>query len=81
MDKNLTIREDGAYYFMEQIWTPKFGGFMDMVIIEAHKTRYFVHPSSDKMYLDLKQHYWWLNMKVEIATYVSKCLICAKVKV
>ena len=33
------------------------------------------------MYLDIKQHYWWPNMKAEIATYVSKCLTCAKVKV
>nr|GEZ62659.1 putative reverse transcriptase domain-containing protein [Tanacetum cinerariifolium] len=45
-----------------------------------------VHPSlheqirSDKMYQDLKQLYWWPNMKADIATYVSKCLTCAKVK-
>ncbi|GJS43331.1 putative reverse transcriptase domain-containing protein [Tanacetum coccineum] len=32
------------------------------------------------MYQDLKKLYWWPNMKVEIATYVSKCLTCAKVK-
>ncbi|GKD40320.1 putative reverse transcriptase domain-containing protein [Tanacetum coccineum] len=32
------------------------------------------------MYQDLKKLYWWLNMKAEIATYVSKCLTCAKVK-
>nr|GEV65352.1 reverse transcriptase domain-containing protein [Tanacetum cinerariifolium] len=30
--------------------------------------------------LDLKKLYWWPNMKAEIATYVSKCLTCAKVK-
>ncbi|GKA53307.1 putative reverse transcriptase domain-containing protein [Tanacetum coccineum] len=30
--------------------------------------------------LDLKKLYWWPNMKAEIATYVSKCLKCAKVK-
>nr|GEZ54520.1 reverse transcriptase domain-containing protein [Tanacetum cinerariifolium] len=24
--------------------------------------------------------YWWSNMKADIATYVSKCLTCAKVK-
>ncbi|GJV80729.1 reverse transcriptase domain-containing protein [Tanacetum coccineum] len=30
---------------------------------------------------DLKKLYWWPNMKVEIATYVSKCLTCAKVKI
>nr|GEW23467.1 putative reverse transcriptase domain-containing protein [Tanacetum cinerariifolium] len=32
----------------------------------------------DKMYQDLKKLYWWPNMKAEIATYVSKCLTCAK---
>ncbi|GKF11809.1 putative reverse transcriptase domain-containing protein, partial [Tanacetum coccineum] len=35
---------------------------------------------SDKMYQDLKKLYWWPNMKEEIATYVSKCVTCAKVK-
>ncbi|GJV88685.1 putative reverse transcriptase domain-containing protein [Tanacetum coccineum] len=30
---------------------------------------------------DLKKLYWWPNMKAEIATYVSKCLTCAKVKI
>nr|GEV96477.1 hypothetical protein [Tanacetum cinerariifolium] len=32
------------------------------------------------MYQDLKQLYWWSNMKADIATYVSKCLTCLKVK-
>nr|GEU95534.1 putative reverse transcriptase domain-containing protein [Tanacetum cinerariifolium] len=35
---------------------------------------------SDKMYQDLKQLYWWPNMKADIATYVSKCLTCLRVK-
>nr|GEY04215.1 putative reverse transcriptase domain-containing protein [Tanacetum cinerariifolium] len=33
-----------------------------------------------KMYQDLKLLYWWPNMKADIATYVSKCVTCAKVK-
>ncbi|CAH1440273.1 unnamed protein product [Lactuca virosa] len=33
------------------------------------------------MYLDLKTLYWWPNMKADIATFVSKCLTFAKVKV
>nr|GEW43931.1 putative reverse transcriptase domain-containing protein [Tanacetum cinerariifolium] len=35
---------------------------------------------SEKMYQDMKKLYWWPNMKAGIATYVSKCLTCAKVK-
>nr|GEW36657.1 putative reverse transcriptase domain-containing protein [Tanacetum cinerariifolium] len=36
--------------------------------------------SSDKMYQNMKKLYWWPNMKADIATYVSKCLTCAKIK-
>ncbi|GKC00686.1 putative reverse transcriptase domain-containing protein [Tanacetum coccineum] len=47
---------------------------------EDHKTGYSVHPGADKMYHDLRDVYWWLGMKRDIATYVSKCLACGKVK-
>jgi len=66
---------------MHRNWTPKFGRFRNVVMNEAHKTKYFVHPGSEKMYQDLRQFYWWPNMKAEIATYVGKFLTCAKVKV
>ena len=32
------------------------------------------------MYQDLKRHYWWHNMKSEIAQFVNKCLTCEQVK-
>nr|GEU97291.1 reverse transcriptase domain-containing protein [Tanacetum cinerariifolium] len=47
---------------------------------ESHKSNYSIHSGSDKMYQDLKLLFWWPNMKANIATYVSKCLTCAKVK-
>jgi hypothetical protein len=33
------------------------------------------------MYRDLKEYYWWPNMKKEIAEYVSRCGICQQVKI
>ncbi|GJS91635.1 putative reverse transcriptase domain-containing protein [Tanacetum coccineum] len=47
---------------------------------ESHKSKYFIHPGSDKMYHDMKKLYWWPNMKADIATFVRKFLTCAKVK-
>ncbi|GJW76365.1 putative reverse transcriptase domain-containing protein [Tanacetum coccineum] len=47
---------------------------------DSHKSKYSIHPCSDKMYHDLKKLYWWPNMKAIIAEYVSKCLTCFRVK-
>ncbi|GJU38252.1 reverse transcriptase domain-containing protein [Tanacetum coccineum] len=48
---------------------------------ESHKSKYSIHPGSDKMYQDLKKLYWWPNMKViNLLKYVSKCLTCSRVK-
>nr|GEX44051.1 putative reverse transcriptase domain-containing protein [Tanacetum cinerariifolium] len=47
---------------------------------ESHKSKYSIHPGSDKMYQDMKKLYWWPNMKADITTNVRKCLTCAKVK-
>ncbi|GJV73683.1 putative reverse transcriptase domain-containing protein [Tanacetum coccineum] len=74
------IRSDGTQCFEGRIWLPLFGGLRDLIMHESHKSKYSIHPGSDKMYQDLKKLYWWPNMKAEIATYVSKCLTCAKVK-
>ncbi|GJT16603.1 putative reverse transcriptase domain-containing protein [Tanacetum coccineum] len=63
-----------------QSWILCFGELRALIMHESHKSKYSIHPGSDKMYQDLKKLYWWLNMKAEIATYVSKCLTCAKVK-
>nr|GEW26578.1 putative reverse transcriptase domain-containing protein [Tanacetum cinerariifolium] len=46
------------------------GNLRELIMHESHKSKYSVHPGSDKMYQDLKKLYWWPNMKVEIATYV-----------
>ncbi|GJZ26928.1 putative reverse transcriptase domain-containing protein [Tanacetum coccineum] len=79
-DKKLEQRGDGTLCLNGRSWIPCFGDLRELIMNESHKSKYSVHPGSDKMYQDLKKLYWWPNMKAEIATYVSKCLTCAKVK-
>ncbi|GKC72695.1 putative reverse transcriptase domain-containing protein [Tanacetum coccineum] len=47
---------------------------------ESHKSKYSIHPGSDKMYQDLKKLYWWPNIKAITAEYVGKYLTCSRVK-
>ncbi|GJU04655.1 putative reverse transcriptase domain-containing protein [Tanacetum coccineum] len=80
MIKKLEPRADRTLRLRNRSWIPCYGDLRALILHDSHKSKYSIHPGSDKMYQDLKKLYWWPNMKAEIATYVSKCLTCAKVK-
>nr|GEW03537.1 reverse transcriptase domain-containing protein [Tanacetum cinerariifolium] len=80
IDKAFEVRPDGTHCIKNQSWLPLFGNLRDLIMHESHKSKYSIHPGSDKMYQDLKKLYWWPNMKAIIAEYVGKCLTCYKVK-
>ncbi|GJT58151.1 putative reverse transcriptase domain-containing protein [Tanacetum coccineum] len=78
--EKLEPRADGTLCFNGRSWLPCYGDLRTVIMHESHKSKYSIHPGSEKMYQDMKKLYWWPNMKANIATYVSKCLTCAKVK-
>ncbi|GJY78736.1 putative reverse transcriptase domain-containing protein [Tanacetum coccineum] len=73
--EKLEPRADGTLCFNGRSWLPCYGDLRTVIMHESHKSKYSIHPGSDKMYQDMKKLYWWPNMKANIATYVSKCLI------
>ncbi|GKF15163.1 putative reverse transcriptase domain-containing protein, partial [Tanacetum coccineum] len=78
--KKLESHADGTLCLNGRSWIPNLCNLRELIMHESDKSKYSIHHGSDKMYQDLKKLYWWLNMKAEIATYVGKCLTCAKVK-
>ncbi|GJR82430.1 reverse transcriptase domain-containing protein [Tanacetum coccineum] len=75
--EKLEPRADGILCLNGRSWFPSYDGLRTVIMHESYKSKYSIHPGSDKMYQDMKNLYWWPN----IATYDSKCLTCARVKV
>ncbi|GJY70405.1 putative reverse transcriptase domain-containing protein [Tanacetum coccineum] len=72
MIKKLEQRTDGTLCLNGRSWIPCRGNLRELIMHESYKSKYSIHPGSDKMYQDLKKLYWWSNMKAEIATYKWK---------
>ncbi|KAI3701798.1 hypothetical protein L6452_27149 [Arctium lappa] len=80
--QRLLLTEDsrGVKLFNGRQWVPKVGGNRELLLEDAHKSKYSIHPGSTKMYRDLKLHYWWPVMKLDVAHYVERCVTCLQVK-
>ncbi|GJZ00794.1 putative reverse transcriptase domain-containing protein [Tanacetum coccineum] len=48
------------------------GDVRTLIMDEAHKSKYSIHPRANKMYYDLRDRYWWPGMKKDITVYVSR---------
>ncbi|GJS13296.1 putative reverse transcriptase domain-containing protein, partial [Tanacetum coccineum] len=66
------VRSDGTKCLKGRVWLPLFRGLRGLIMLKSHKSKYSIHPGSDKMYHDLRKLYWWPNMKADIATYFGQ---------
>ena len=80
--EEITSQKDtkGILRVASRIWIPNVPELKAEILQDAHSSRFSIHPGSTKMYRDLKENFWWPNMKKEIAEWVSKCYTCQRVK-
>jgi hypothetical protein len=67
-------------WFGKRLVVPVDPEIRKTIFDEAHMSKFFIHPNSTEMYRDLKQNFWWSNMKVDIAKYVAECDTCHRMK-
>ena len=57
------IHEDGTIRFHNCVCIPTAGALKKKILDEGHNTPHSIHPEGNKLYKDLKQTFWWSNMK------------------
>jgi hypothetical protein len=77
---DFTEDEQGTIWFKNMICVPEIDNLRETILKEAHDSAYSIHPSSTKMYQDLKQNYWWYGMKRDVASHVAVYDVCQRLK-
>ncbi|WVZ71149.1 hypothetical protein U9M48_019769, partial [Paspalum notatum var. saurae] len=65
-------KDDEKLQKIREICVPNVDIIRKLILSEAHDTAYSIHPSSTKMYYDLKERFWWYGMKRAVAEYRVK---------
>ncbi|GJR51065.1 putative reverse transcriptase domain-containing protein [Tanacetum coccineum] len=68
--EKLEPRTNGILCLNGRSWFPCYGYLRNVIMHESHKSKYSIHPGSNKIYQDMKKLYWWPNIKADIATYL-----------
>nr|GFA54741.1 putative reverse transcriptase domain-containing protein [Tanacetum cinerariifolium] len=66
MINKLDPRADGTLCLNNRSWISCISDLRALIMHDSHKSKYSIHPGSDKMYQDLKRLYWWPNVKAGI---------------
>ena len=72
--------EHDTLWFEDRVYVRNNTEIRKLILQEAHDSPYSIHPGNTKMYLDLKERFWWTGMKKDIAEYVAVCDVCQRVK-
>ncbi|GKC53697.1 retrotransposon protein, putative, ty3-gypsy subclass, partial [Tanacetum coccineum] len=75
------VDDHGVIWYSNRLCVPDDSSLREAILTEAHSSPFSIHPRSTKMYRDLKQNFWWKDMKHNVAGFVAKCLTCQQVKI
>ena len=80
-ETDFEVKDDGSLYYKDRVCVPNDCELKKAILEEAHSVSFSIYPGRTKMYQDLKMSFWWSGMKRDVLEFVTKCLVCQKVKV
>ena len=79
-ETKFSVNEDGFLYYRDRVCVPNDDELKKSILQEAHSGSFAMHLGSIKMYQDLKTSYWWSTIKRDVSEFLTKCMVCRKVK-
>ena len=79
-ETKFSVKEDGSLYYKDRVCVLSDSELKKAILEEAYNGSFSMHLGSIKMYQDLKVSYWWSGMKRDVSEFVTKCMVCQKVK-
>ena len=79
-ETEFTVNENGVLYYKDRVCVPDEDELRKAILEEAHSGSFAIHPGSTKMYQDLKTSFWRSGMKRNVSEFVTKRLVCKRVK-
>ena len=79
-ETEFTVNKNGVLYYKDRVCVPDGNDLRKDILEEAHNGSFAIHPGSTKMHQDFKMSFWWSEMKRDVLEFVSKCLVCQRVK-
>ena len=79
-ETKFTVNKNEVLYYKDRVCVLDCNDLRKSILEEAHSGSFAIHPGSTKMYRDLKMSFWWSGMKINVSEFVTKCLVCQRVK-
>ena len=79
-ETKFSVNEDGLLYYRDRDCVPNDIKLKKSILEKAHSGSFAIHSRSTKMYQDLKTSYWWSGIKKDVSDFVTKCMVCRRVK-
>ncbi|XP_017621434.1 uncharacterized protein LOC108465584 [Gossypium arboreum] len=77
---DFNVDSDGILNFQDRLFVTHDVDLRQAILTEAYSSPYIMYPDSGKMYHNLEEIYWWPGLKRDATDFVTRCLVCQKVK-